>query len=212
MSLLFGRSFQQAFAAEPQPLHFHLRDDTRVPESWHEYCTLMADQDTMPDLLFLKAACVTYSVQMIIITETDDVLHICPGNAFRRIFLFCNERIHWSWGAILSDEEADAPDSQALTFRFSAPTLRSNAFDGPRPSLSNTLDISDEKLQWIHAAHNAYSGHPGVQATVRLLMRRGHQWRRMTVHKALPDLHIVSTTFASHPTVGWLNTLTCAPA
>jgi hypothetical protein len=184
MTLLFGRTFQQVFAAEPQPLKFHSRDDTRVPESWHEYCSLMADPDTMPDLIFLQAACVTYCVQLIIITETQSTLYISPGNAFRRIFLFCNERIHWNWGVVLSDAEAAVYNGQASTVRFSAPALHSNTGDGPRPSLTNTLDISEEKLQWIHAAHNAYSGHPGVQATIRLLIKRGHRWRRMTAHVA----------------------------
>ena len=184
LSLLFGRSFHQSFMAEPQPLSFHSRPDTRTPDTWEEYCSLMADPDTMPDLLFLQAACVTYGVQLVIMTETLRLLHISPSNAFRRIFLFCTERIHWSWSVVLTDEEAEALGDGAITVHFAAPALHNNAAFGPSPSLSNSLDIGDERLRLIHATHNAYTGHPGVEATVRQLIANGHRWRRMTAHVA----------------------------
>ncbi len=184
MSLLFGRSFVQSFQAGPPILQFHHTTDTRTPETWQEYCTLMADPDTLPDLLFIQAACITYGVQLVIITETQAVLHISPNNAFRRLFLFCNEQVDWDWGRVLSEAETAAHGAAAIHFRFSAPALHDNANPGPRPSLSNCLDISEEKLRHIHSVHNAYSGHPGVEATVRQLIATGRRWRRMTAHVA----------------------------
>jgi hypothetical protein len=180
MALLYGKSFQQAFRIDKPELIFSHRDDTRVPESWSEYCTAMADGCTFPDLLFVKAACTAFGVQLILFTDAGQQFDISPPNAFRRIFLFVSARgRHYTWARVVQPQDEDAAD--AISFSFEAPHLRDGHDHIAHPeAFSAALDIGDDKLRWIHHAHNAYTGHPGVAATVQQLMADGHTWRGMT--------------------------------
>jgi hypothetical protein len=182
MSILFGKSFSHAFRDDIPILSFQHRDDERTPENWSEYCTLMADEQTFPDYLFVRATCIVYGVQLILFTDDEQVFDISPCNAFRRIFLFVSRRgKHYHWGRRVLEDDANA--NAAHSWTFDAPELRASAAGVPSPqAFSNGIDISDDKLRLIHAAHNAYSGHPGVEATVKQLMHMGHKWRRMTAH------------------------------
>jgi hypothetical protein len=51
-------------------------------------------------------------------------------------------------------------------------------------SLYNRLDLSDERLSEIFKAHNGYTGHPGVERTVRIMVSRGAKWKGMTADVA----------------------------
>ena len=182
MSLLFGKSFESSFRDTTPVLSFFHREDTHVPENWSEYCALMADEYTIPDLLFVKAAAIVFSAQIVLFTENDLRFDISPCNAFRRVFLFAsNEAKHYNWGRVALPDDAQVDAAHEWT--FDAPELRATAAHVPSPqAFSNGLDISDDKLRLMHAAHNAYNGHPGVEATVRQLWAMGHKWRRMTAH------------------------------
>ncbi|MBM4098123.1 MAG: DDE-type integrase/transposase/recombinase, partial [Planctomycetes bacterium] len=184
MALLYGKTFQQAFRADPSTLVFSHTTDTRVPESWSEYCSLMSDACTFPDLHFIRAACTAYSVQLVLFSDAGHTFDVSPPNAFRRIFLFASlHGKHFSWGRVSQPTDADADGAQP--FGFDAPPLIASREHVPRPSpFSSALDISDDKLARIHEAHNAYTGHPGVAATVQQLMASGHKWRKMTAHVA----------------------------
>jgi hypothetical protein len=142
----------------------------------------MADEYTIPDLLFVKAAAIVFSVQIVLFTENDLRFDISPCNAFRRVFLFAgNGAKHYNWGRVALPDDAQVDAAHEWT--FDAPELRATAAHVPSPqAFSNGLDISDDKLRLMHAAHNAYNGHPGVEATVRQLWAMGHKWRRMTAH------------------------------
>jgi hypothetical protein len=135
---------------------------------------------TFPDLLFVKAACTAFGVQLILFTDADQQFDISPPNAFRRIFLFVSARgRHYTWARVVQPQDEDA--AEAIRFSFEAPHLREGHDHIAHPeSFSAALDIGDDKLRWIHHAHNAYTGHPGVAATVQQLMADGHTWRGMT--------------------------------
>jgi hypothetical protein len=42
------------------------------------------------------------------------------------------------------------------------------------------MPASDEHLRELFAVHNGYTGHPGVERTVRMLVSRGVKWKGMT--------------------------------
>jgi hypothetical protein len=185
MTIYHGRSFQQNFKNNRPILSFSSRDDTRVPDTWLEYKNLMANSCTYTDLIFLQAAAVVYACQVVLFTEHDDCYVVDPGNAFRRIFLFASEESkHFNWGS-LSPYEEDTQPEDATQWTFAALPLFSAAEFTPRPlSFPRVLDISDERLHALHEAHNAYTGHPGVEATVKILLHNGKRWRKMTAHVA----------------------------
>ena len=184
LSLLYGQSFEQTFRADIPLLSFANVQEQRTPDSWTEYRSLMADRSTFPDYLFVQAACIVYSVQIVCFTEDDRTFDVSPANAFRRVFLFASDRgKHFDWAKPVEPDDEDANAAVAVT--FDVPQLRASAAHIPRPAaFSHSLDISEDKMLLIHAAHNAYTGHPGVEATVRRLMADGHKWRRMTAHIA----------------------------
>ena len=184
MSLWHGLSFSQAFRQRPPTLSFSDRAETRVPDSFEEYRTLSALNETFPEPLFLGGAAVTYQCQLVIFMEDGSVLHVTPSHAFRRIFLFCsNDQLHYNWGAPLTSEHVGLDDVREWT--FDAPPLRRFEQRSYKfRSFANTLDISAERLDKIHSAHCGYTGHPGVEATVKSLQAQGYKWQKMTAHVA----------------------------
>jgi hypothetical protein len=46
------------------------------------------------------------------------------------------------------------------------------------------MELSDERLQEIFNVHNGYTGHPGVERTVRMLRARGTSWKGATADVA----------------------------
>jgi hypothetical protein len=188
MSIWHGLSFSQAFRQRPPTLSFSDRDDTRTPESFQEYCTLSALPTTFPEPLFLGGAAVTYQCQLVIFIDDGTTLHVTPSHAFRRIFLFCsNNQLHYNWGAPLTSEHAVlvSANGDIQEWVFDAPPLK--RFEDRNykfRSLTNSLEIPTARLEAIHSAHCGYTGHPGVEATVKAIQARGVRWRGMTAHVA----------------------------
>ena len=182
---LCGLSFSQQFRAAPPSLSFHHRDDERQPDSWAEYCTLMADVNTFPDRLFATAIAVTYQCHIILFFQDDSVSAIMPGNAFRRIFLFASDDFkHFNWGAPLAEHArlASMSEDNVHEWQYNAFQLQQGPSQWTQSSLSNALQLPQERLEALHRVHCAYSGHPGVKATVKLLQAAGFNWRRMTAN------------------------------
>ena len=183
MAPFFGLSFAQQFRTSPPSLSFHHLADPHTPETWDEYCQLQSDDRTFVDKLFVMAVATAYQCQIVIFAEDGESTTFSPNPAFRRIFLFASTDFkHFNYGTPLSDEEGSARGNDTVwQWHFNAFPLQPDA--APlRSSLSSALDISEDKLAAIHRAHNAYSGHPGVQATVRILKGAGTVWRHMTAH------------------------------
>ncbi len=115
-----------------------------------------------------------------------------PDQAYRRVHLFIDQDDqHFQWGEVFAALDADAAPLSVRCFNVSFQVPHLAAFDPsshgqflPIRSFDATLSIDPERLQQIHAAHCAYSGHPGVTATVRALIACGHEWQGMTAQIA----------------------------
>lgn len=184
MSCLHGRSFQQYFRSNTPILSFSDRDDQHTPTSWQEYKTLVNQGTTFPDIIFVHAIAVVYGVQIVLFTDTEERFIINPANAFRRIFLFGAQRgAHCNWGHLQEPLDPEHPGRNFDQFSFEDVPLFSSQAYTPRPlQFPKVLDIPTERMQAIHAAHCAYTDHPGVEATVKSLQQQGKYWRRMTAH------------------------------
>lgn len=184
MSCLRGLSFQQYFRANTPLLRFADRDDTHTPTSWQEYKTLINHSTTFPDNIFVHAVAVVYGAQIVLFTDNEETFIINPANAFRRIFLFgAQQGAHFNWGHRQEPLDLEHPGRNFDRFSFKDVPLFSSQAYTPRPlRFPKVLDIPSERMQAIHAAHCAYTGHPGVEATVKALQKQGQTWRRMTAH------------------------------
>jgi hypothetical protein len=184
MSCLHGLSFQRYFRANTPVLKFASREDSHTPTSWQEYKTLINQCDTFPDIIFVHAVAVVYGIQIVLFTDTEEKFIINPANAFRRIYLFgARQGAHFNWGSQQDPSDPDNPGRNFDQFSFDDVPLFSSQDYTPRPlRFPKVLDISTERMQAIHAAHCAYTGHPGVEATVKALQQLGKSWRNMTAH------------------------------
>jgi hypothetical protein len=149
----------------------------------------MADPGTYPDMVFLHAAARLYRCQVVLFLEDDAIPYIicAPLNAFRRVYLFSkNNMQHVNWGATPT---RNSDRSSFLPFSFRAPPLVDPPADyalrdDKLHSLYNQLPVSEARLQHIHSVHCGYAGHPGIEATVKLLIRGNIRWRGMTADVA----------------------------
>ena len=176
-------------------VQFDHRDDAYAPATWSEYQTLMADDGTYPDIIFLHAIARLYRVQ-IVVTDRDSEAAvsefvIAPPDAYRRIFLFSANNmttVNWAHEAAAADADV-AEGGQTINFTFKAPALVA-APDSLAPhddalhSLYNRMELSNKRLQEIFNVHNGYTGHSGVERTVRMLRARGTTWKGITADVA----------------------------
>jgi hypothetical protein len=167
-------------------LKFDHRTDEHLPETWNEYITLMADTGTFPDVVFAHAAARLYSCQIALFCHGSDMVMLSPPKAFRRIVIFVTaDWQHANWGARVAS--ASLPDTATLT--ISATDLAERPQDAlPRDDQLHTLfshhTVNADRLHHLHCAHNGYTGHPGVEATVRHLTAAGITWHGMTADAA----------------------------
>ena len=185
LSSTHGLSLSQLWR-ELKPLVAVLdRDDRHCPDSWTEYRTLVANQDVFADPVIMFAVAEAYQMQIILFEQEGHCRQIIPQHAFRRIFIFAtSDYSHFNWGQPVNEEEA-THNEHVFNWKFDAPSLSSSPEATVRArALNNLLEISEEHLRWIHEAHSAYTGHPGVEATVKLLAVKGRKWRYMTAQVA----------------------------
>jgi hypothetical protein len=170
-------------------LTFDHTDEVCSPTSWSEYQTLMADDGTYPDIIFLHVAARLYQCQIILFLENNvDAPYIvaAPPNAFRRIFLLASNNLqHINWAHPTHDRNhLDITDISFQAPNLSFPPTASEEHEEVLHTLYRRLPASVERLRQMHLAHNGYSGHPGVERTVKLLMAVGSRWRGMTADVA----------------------------
>jgi hypothetical protein len=98
---------------------------------------------------------------------------------------------HVHWGATPAREEVNRSRFHPFTFRappLVAPPVHTPVYfalrDDKLHRLYNQLPVNEERLRLIYSAHGGYSGHPGVKATVMLLIQGGSKWRGMTADVA----------------------------
>jgi hypothetical protein len=182
------RRYLQANACE---LIFDHSDDTLSPTSFEEYQTLMTDSGTYPDIIFMHAAARLYRCQIVLFLERDDevpYIVIAPPNAFRRVHLFSSVTLqHVNWAHPIAADTAARQDVADASFHaplLVPPPTESEGLDDVLHALYNRLPVNEERLRQIHLAHNGYSGHPGVERTVKLLIQTGSKWRGMTADVA----------------------------
>jgi hypothetical protein len=185
LAALRGRSLEQSFREFNTELRFADREDTHSPASWKEYCSLMANPNTYPDRLFMIAAAAVYSCQIVIFYDAARFYTINATRAFLRIFLFASDNSkHFNWGQAGTLEDFERSNIYA-EFQFDAAPLDTDPAPIIEPAhLSNDLDIPEDRVEAIHAAHCGYTGHPGVEATVKSLIHSGTRWQNMTAHVA----------------------------
>jgi len=161
------------------------RDDRHCPDSWTEYRTLVANQDVYAEPVIMFAVAEAYQMQIILFVQDGQCRQIIPQHAFRRIFVFAtSDYSHFNWGQPVHEDVA-AQHEHVFNWKFDAPSLSSSPEATIRArALNNLLEITEEHLRWIHEAHSAYTGHPGVEATVKLLAANGRKWRYMTAQVA----------------------------
>ncbi len=169
-------------------LAFDHTDESHSPTSWSEYQTLMADEGTYPDFIFLHAAARLYRCQIVMFLENHDeapYIVIAPPNAYRRIHLFATaslQQVNWAHPTL--EASADVIDASFHAPLLTPPPTRFDVNDESLHSLYNRLPVNEERLRQIHLAHNGYSGHPGVERTVKALISVGSRWRGMTADVA----------------------------
>jgi hypothetical protein len=180
-----GLSLAQQFRETQPQLSIFGHDERRMPTSWNEYRSLMAHADTYAEPVLMIAVAEVYQVQIIIFEQAGHCRHIIPQHAFRRIFLFVtSDYVHYNWGQQMLEVDADQHDNVFL-WRYDAPELSASPEVAIQArSLNNLLDITEEHSRWVYEAHCAYTGHPGVEATVKLLLANGRKWRYMTAQVA----------------------------
>jgi hypothetical protein len=181
--------FRRYTKADAIHLRFDHTDDTHSPTSFSEYQTLMADDGTYPDMIFLHAAARLYRCQIIMFLQDDDeipYIAISPPNAFRRIFLFATPAmLHINWAHPTAETGShDIAEASFHSPPLVPPPTESEISEDTLHSLFNRLPVSEERLRQLHLAHNGYTGHPGIERTVQLLMQVGSQWRGMTADVA----------------------------
>jgi transposase InsO family protein len=181
--------FRRYILTNSVTLAFDHRDDEHSPVSWSEYQTLMADEGTYPDMLFLHVAARLYRCQIIVFFDPDDDLPYIvatPPNAFRRIFLLSSPSLqHVNWAHPTEDRsDTSIADASFHAPLLSPPPTTADVQDEILHSLYRRLPVSEERLRQLHLAHNGYSGHPGVERTVKILISVGSKWRGMTADVA----------------------------
>jgi transposase InsO family protein len=181
--------FNSSLLANALHLAFDHTEDRHSPTSWSEYQTLMADDGTYPDIIFIHAAARLYRCQIVMFIENDDevpYIVIAPPHAFRRIFLFASsslQRVNWAYPTT-DETSVDVADATFHAPLLAPPPTQFEVNDEALHSLYNRLPVNDERLRQIHLAHNGYSGHSGVERTVRSLVSVGSKWRGMTADVA----------------------------
>jgi hypothetical protein len=168
-------------------LDFDHRDDSHVPATWSEYQTLMADEGTYPDIILLHAIARLYRCQIVLYVRDDAEVPyavIAPPDAFRRIFLFTTAHLKSANWAHPVDDDNDGEDITFQAPPLAPPPDALTPHDDALHSLYNRQELSDERLSEIFKAHNGYTGHPGVERTVRILASRGTKWKGMTAEVA----------------------------
>ena len=174
--------------ADALELAFDHTDVNHSPTSWSEYQTLMADEGTYPDIIFIHAAARLYRCQIVMFLEDVEIPYIviAPPNAYRRIFLFTTallQQVNWAYP---TNEEAtvDVADVSFHAPLLAPPPTQFEVNDEALHSLYNRLPVSEERLRQIHLAHNGYTGHSGIERTVKALIAVGTKWRGMTADVA----------------------------
>lgn len=182
--------FRQLHDSNALFMRFDHREEEHAPTTWSEYQSLMAELGTYPDMVFLHAAARLYRCQVILFLEGDAIPYIvcAPPEAFRRIYLLSSNNMqHVNWGATPARDERDRSRFHPFTFRAPPlvnPPVSFTLQDDKLHKLYNRLPVNEERLRQIHTAHCGYSGHPGVKATVMLLIQGGMKWRGMTADVA----------------------------
>ena len=169
---------------------FGLFRDNRCyqPLDWHEYLSLLTDAMTEPDELTLLAAAHCFRCEIVVCPNTDEdpiAAHVFrPPFAFRRIFItFDAASRHFNWAhpsSLPCDEPLLCSDTASFECRFHNEDLCLPHDLPVHPRLSDAQDVSKQRRQHIAAAHCGHTGHPGVRATIALLVARRQTWRGMT--------------------------------
>jgi hypothetical protein len=157
------------------------------PLDWQEYLCLLLDPLTEPDELTLLAAAHCFRCEFVVCQNTDDdpiCAHVFrPPLTFRRIFLtFDAASRHFNWAhpsALPCDNPHICRDDMPFNCRFSDVELEVPQVVPIHQRLSDAPDVSRVRRQHIAAAHCGHTGHPGVRATIALLVARGQMWRGM---------------------------------
>jgi transposase InsO family protein len=153
------------------------------PRSFREWLHAMIQPDTFPDATFIKATALHLDVQIILINDASDCCPIGPSTAYRRIFLRVSNVLFFSWCHLESELcSDDSVCSVTPTFTITFPlTLLATKHLGCEPP---PLHVNAERARlhhlWLSQAHCGHTGHPGVDATIRLLKMQRHEWRGIT--------------------------------
>jgi hypothetical protein len=185
-------SFRQRFSAiflSPASQSHLLFDDssTVVPQSFHEYTDLLLLPECFPDILFVYASALFLNIQIIIISDSGSPVIIAPSSATYRIFVtWSSTHNHYNHAHSLHvtcNDPTACSQSRRFHFRQSvAPLLDPEIVPPFRPQfpMESAPDLSHRRIAQIHSVHCGFTGHPGVEATVRALMDLGHTWKGMT--------------------------------
>jgi hypothetical protein len=153
------------------------------PKSFREWLHAMLQSDTFPDATFIKATALCFDIQIILINDATECCSVGPSTAYRRIFIRISDVLYYSW--CHSDLEICSDDSVCSvtpTFSINFPfvSLAVKHLGCSPPPLH--LEAKRERLHhaWLSAAHCGHTGHPGMDATIRLLKDHHHEWRGIT--------------------------------
>jgi hypothetical protein len=156
------------------------------PSHWNEYMHYMLSPDTEPDELVLLCAVLCFKTQMVVTVQNLGSRLFEPPEPQRRIhLLFATLWRHFSWahrhGNHCSDPENCATSSNMSLALVIPPLPQIVLPQAPqRVRLGQLSDWQNDRRQHIFQAHNGFTGHPGITATVRILQENGHRWRGMT--------------------------------
>jgi hypothetical protein len=161
------------------------------PRTWQEYMHLMLSLSTEPDELMLLCAALCFKTQIIVTVQHLGSKVFSPTNAQRRIhLLFSPQWRHVSWAhhpdaACVDSDNCSSSSRMHLHQALETPPLEPVSEIVPaRARLGHLSDWQNTHRQFIIEAHNGFTGHPGISATVRILQQAGHRWRGMTAQVA----------------------------
>jgi hypothetical protein len=153
------------------------------PTSFREWMHAMLQDDTFPDSIFIKATTLCFDVQIVFINDDSECCTIGPSTAFRRIFIRVSHALYFSW--CHPDSEVCVDDSicsvsPLFSINSSFPALAAiHSGCSPPPAFAEAVLTQRHQL-WLTQAHCAHTGHPGVEATIRILKTLQHEWRGIT--------------------------------